>query len=281
MDLPAPVKDIELAGVSKEAPRLWDAFRENQLGLFASAISFQVVTSIVPLLLFVLGMLGFLDITEIWQRDVRPHVEASMSLPARQVLDDTVTRVLTSKQAFWVTAGALLAIWQTSGAVRAAMDALNRVYGIRERRPWKERYGMSIALAIVDMVLVVGAIAVITLLPVVDGDPPPYVDIFETVARWGAAGAMICVAVALVVRYAPDCEQPLGWVSVGTLLVVVSWLVMTALFFLYVTEVASYGSVFGSLATIVVLFGYVYASAIVFVAGLQTDALLRARAAST
>jgi membrane protein len=47
----------------------------------------------------------------------------------------------------------------------------------------------------------------------------------------------------------------------------------------YLKFVASYESVFGNLATVVVLLGYLYLSAVVFLAGAQVDALVRRRVA--
>jgi hypothetical protein len=43
-------------------------------------------------------------------------------------------------------------------------------------------------------------------------------------------------------------------------------------------EIASYASIFGSLATIVVLIGYLYASSVIFLGGVQVDALHREQA---
>jgi uncharacterized BrkB/YihY/UPF0761 family membrane protein len=44
---------------------------------------------------------------------------------------------------------------------------------------------------------------------------------------------------------------------------------------LYLREIASYNTIFGSLATVVVLIAYLYASALVFLGGVQVDAMVR------
>lgn len=63
--------------------------------------------------------------------------------------------------------------------------------------------------------------------------------------------------------------------SFGAAVTIAIWLGMSALFGVYLTQLASYGSVFGFLATFVVLTGYLYASCITFVAGIQLDAMAR------
>jgi membrane protein len=69
----------------------------------------------------------------------------------------------------------------------------------------------------------------------------------------------------------------MSWVSFGTLLVIGSWILMSIGFGAYLRFVASYQSVFGNLATIVVLMGYIFLSSLVFLGGAQVDAITRRR----
>ncbi|MEA3136042.1 MAG: rane protein [Thermoplasmata archaeon] len=103
----------------------------------------------------------------------------------------------------------------------------------------------------------------------------PALGLVLLVARWAAAGALLLLAVGLLLHYAPERHQPLEWVSLGSLVIIVAWLAMSAAFGFYLTEVASYGSVFGPLATVVVLMGYLYFSTVIFLGGVQLDALAR------
>jgi membrane protein len=251
------------------------AFERNQLLVYASAISFQIFTAIVPVLLFVFGLLGALDLREVWQEDVRPELSAQVSRAVLTVADDTVSQVFDSKQLFWITGGAALAVWQVSGGVRAAMDAMNLIYGCKEHRPRLRRYALSTSLAVAMIALGLVAAADVALLPVLLPEPGAGVREVLFVARWGVAAGLLCLAVGLLVHQGPARPQPLGWVSVGTLLVVGGWTALSGGLLVYLTTIAAYGSLFGNLATIVVLAGYVYAGATVFLAGVQVDALLR------
>lgn len=257
------------------AQAMLDGFDRNELLLFASAISFQVLTALVPLLLLALGTLGFLGLGDLWSRDVRPTVADHVSAPVLMVVDQTVGTVLGSAQLFWVTAGAAIAIWQLSGATRAVMNALNRVYGTEEHRSFLERYALSLVLAIAVATLGFGAVAVVVLVPLVDGNPGALVGALFFVGRWGVAATLLGLAVGLLVHQGSSLDQPLGWVSAGALAIVGGWVVMSAGFGLYLSELASYGSIYGALASIVVLMGYLYASTVVFLGGIQLDALVR------
>src|SRR3954469_18793697 len=114
-------------------------FEEHDLLTSASAISFQIFTALVPFLLFAFALLGFLSLGDVWQEHVASHVKANVSPAMFSVIDDTVTKGLASRPLFWMTAGLVLAVWQISGAVRAIMGALNRIYRVEADRPWRTR----------------------------------------------------------------------------------------------------------------------------------------------
>jgi membrane protein len=252
--------------------RLRRAFAENDLLTYASAISFRVLFAVVPLTLLGLGLLGACGLTEVWSSDVAPRVQDQTSAPAFQVIDDTVRKVLADKQLFWITAGALIAIWEVSGAIRAVMNVLSRIYGTHEERDLWPRALRSIWLAALVTVLLLSAVAAIAAIPrLLDG-------FLGTALGWVVGVALLFVSVGALVRLAPERDRPLRWVSFGSVLVITGWIVGSLLFRWYVTSVADYGSIFGSLAVVMIAFAYVYLMSIVFLAGLQLDGLARERA---
>jgi membrane protein len=54
---------------------------------------------------------------------------------------------------------------------------------------------------------------------------------------------------------------------------VIAWVGTSLVFGLYVTQVADYNSIFGSLATVFVLFSYLYVSSVSFLIGAEVDAI--------
>jgi membrane protein len=256
---------------------LIDCYVEHDLLTFASAISFQLLSSLVPLLLFGFGLLGFLHLDGVWQDELAPQIKPNVSQTAFAMMNEVADKTLSSKQGFWVTAGFVIALWELSGAVRAMMGALNTVYRQPTERSWRRRMALSTLLALVMGGCVLGAIAVVVVVPAAVGDVSPAVGALLFLGRWAVAAALLLLAVAVVLHYAPEIEQPLHWVTRGTLLIMGGWVVMSIGFGIYLRDIASYNSVFGSLATIVVLIAYLYAAAVVFLGGVQVDALARGR----
>ena len=254
------------------------AFRQNGLSNFASAIAFRVVLALVPFLLFLLAVLGFLHLEEVWRSDVAPELKKNASEVAFKLVDDTVRQVLSQKQLWWLTVGLVVTLWELSAATRVTMGALDRVYGYRRRRSLLELLPRSVALGAAMGVCVVAAIAVVRFGPLLTGEVHGVLAVLSFLVRWLLAAAVLAVGTGLTMRYGAATRQPVPWVSFGTGLVLVSWVLTSIGFGLYATYVASYTSVFGHLASIFVLLLYLWLSANAFLVGIQLDACVRKKA---
>ncbi|MEA2193697.1 MAG: rane protein [Solirubrobacteraceae bacterium] len=255
------------------------AFDEHDLLTFSSAIAFQVLYAIIPLVLFGLGVLGGLGLDQQWTREWAPTVRDAMSPAAFQVVDDTIRKVLGGQQTFWILGGAALAIWKVSATMRAIMDAFNRIYDSRRERTFYERMR--------DSLLLGAAVAVLLLLAAgcaVLGDEAMRAAGIDAGAllwlRWPVALALLFAVVTLLVAYAPADRQPSQWVTFGSIVVVTAWVGTSLVFGVYLTSIADYGSIFGALATIVIALTYLYLAASAVLVGAQLDALVRERVAN-
>jgi len=258
---------------------LLDGFKQHDLLTYASAISFQILTAIIPFLLFVLGVAGLLHLTDVWRDHLEPQIQANVSSAVFTVIESTVNNVFTGRRVLWATVGGGLALWQVSGAVRAVMGALARIYGASAERSFVRRYSISFVLSIEVGACFVLATLSLLLAPFFSVAHPGLVwDAFAFLMRWGLVVALLLLAVGLLVRHAPATPQTLPWVSLGATIVITSWMLVSLVFYLYLTGLASYDSVFGSLAAVIVAMAYLYVSTTVFLFGAQLDAIIRAQA---
>jgi membrane protein len=267
-----PGKAVE---VRKVAAEIVDAFRRNGLINFAAAVSFLLVLALVPFLLFLLAVLGFLGLDEVWRDEVAPEIRDSLSAPAYRLLNSTALRVLRDGEGWWLTTGFALAVWEVSAATRVTMTALDRIYGLGRRRSFFELFPRSVGLGLLMGFAFVAALAIVRFVPLLIGDLDGVLSVLSSIGRWLVAAVVLGAAVALLMHQGSATRQTLPWVTVGTGLVMASWIATSIGFGIYVTYVANYESVFGNLATFFVLLLYVYASSIAFMVGVQADACMR------
>jgi membrane protein len=232
-----------------------EGFREHDLLVFAAAIAFQVLFATIPLTLFGLGLLGGLGLDDQWTNQWAPTVRGSMSPAAFQVVDDTVRRALGQQQVFWMTAGAALAVWRISSATRTIMGAFDRIYESRRERSFVERMRVSLLLGAAVAGLLLAATASVVL-----GDEALRALGIRTGLvlwlRWPLALALLFAVVAVLVAHAPADRQPAQWVGFGSIVVVAAWAGTSLVLGVYLSSIADYGSIFGALATVVIVLGY-------------------------
>ncbi len=249
-------------------------FGESDLLTDASAIGFSVLFAIIPSALFAVALLGFLDLEPVWSLQLSPGVRATLGDPVFAVVDGSVRQVLSARQGFWLTLGLALAVWELSATVRAIATALNRIYSIADARSFGRWLATSVGLGLaVGGCLLAAAFALFSGPQVTEWllGPSSLAGVVGFLARWAIALGAMVLAVGLLLRYAPGERVDWPWVGTGALATVAVWAVGSLGFEAYLTWVASYGSVYGGLATPFVLLLYLYLAALAFLFGVWVE----------
>ncbi|MFG3421435.1 YihY/virulence factor BrkB family protein [Micromonospora sp. NPDC049460] len=178
--------------------------------------------------------------------------------------------------------GLLGALWSASGFIGAFTRASNAVYGVAEGRPvWKLR-PMQIGLAAVSLVLLaVVATGLIVSGPVTDavGDLLNAGGLARTawsVAKWPVLAMVMMVLLSLLFWIAPNVRQPrFRWLTPGGAVALVSWVVASFGFGLYVANFGSYDATYGSLGAVIAFLVWLYLSNSALMLGVQINAELQ------
>src|SRR3984885_13560713 len=93
---------------------LLDGFKQHDLLTYASAISFQILTAVIPFLLFVLAVAGLVHLSDVWRVHLEPQIRANVSSAVFAVIDNAVDNVFAKQRVLWATVGGALALWQVS-----------------------------------------------------------------------------------------------------------------------------------------------------------------------
>jgi membrane protein len=264
---------------AKRFVKLWvDLFDKHLLLDHASAIAFNVLKAIVPLTLLGLAVLGAVGKQDVWQQTLFPRIQQHLQPTTAHAINAAVQRIFSTDSTGLIVLASLMVIWYVSGSVRAVMGSINDIYETQETRSWKERYPVSFGLAVAIAIGLVGSLLVVTVGPALARHGAAGVAV--SIGRWLVAIALLALAVAVLVRFAPAERRAKKWASAGSILVIVAWIGATLLFDLFVTHVANFKTAVGSLTVFLVLIGYVYTSSIIFLVGVELDELLREDAAA-
>jgi membrane protein len=255
---------------------LRERFAEHELLTYASALAFQVLKSLVPLTLLGLGLLEAVGRTDVWTKHIAPALTSRLDPPVFHAIDFAVEKIFASNSAGLIALSAVFTVWFVSGGVRAIMGAINRIYGVKDERPYWVRWPLSLGLAFCVVAGIVGATLLVEAVPRQDGA----VEVLLLAVRWlGALGALIATT-GLLVRFAPVRPRPKRWASAGAVLVIATWIVVSFAFHWYVSSFANFKTAVGQLTVFLVLMAYAYVSSIVLLVGIEIDELLREDASS-
>ena len=181
--------------------------------------------------------------------------------------------------------GLVLALWSASGYIAAFMRAANIIWDVPEGRPIYKTIPIRVGVTLITVVLLtLSAVAVVFTgslagkLGELIGVGSTAVQIWD-IAKWPVLLLVVSGILAILYYAAPNVRQPgFRWLSPGSVLAVVLWLVASALFALYVANFSNYNRTYGALASVVVFLIWLWITNIAILLGAELNAELeRAR----
>jgi membrane protein len=258
---------------AKDFVSLWvGLFKEHNLLTYASAIAFQALVALAALVLLVFAILGEMGRTDVWTKQIGPAIRPKLLPQVYQGIDATFAKIFSASSVGLIVFAAAVSMWEISGAVRASMGALSRVYDTDDDRPSHVRHAISLSIGIALTGALVGSILLATAgRTLVHGGW----SVVFTIFRWLLSILLIAGAFGLLVRYGPAERRTTKWASAGASVVVVAWIVQSLIFWVYLRYLGDYRSAAGSLLGVYFLTTYLYVAAIVLLVGIELDEQLR------
>jgi len=281
-EVPIPLTRRRL-GLVEFFKRTVQEIEDDHLAAFAGNLTYKGLFALFPFFVFLLSLLGLFGTPELLNSLLE---QARLLLPADVVslLEDQLLGIAQSKAQGAFTVGAvvslLLALWGISGAFRSVMEAMNVMYEVEEARPFWKVYGISIFLSLGIAALLLGALGLVVFGPEIGGaiaDAVGLGSVFEVtwnIVKWPVLLGVVLFAFALVYYFAPDAEQRFKFVSPGSIMAVLLWLLFSLAFRLYAENFSSFGATFGSFAGIIVLMLYIYYSSFIMLVGAQMNQVI-------
>lgn len=280
MQIPG-LRGLSPVGLVKESV---SDFLADDMTTYASALAYQVLFSLFPFIVFLVALLGFLDLPTFfdWLRQ-----QAETILPAQAM--DQVNHVITElkqPQGGLLSIGVVVALWTASSGIRATMNALNVAYDVKEGRPAWKLYPLSVLYTIGIAAMMILAAALLILGPKAMqwlayqvGMEQLFVTLW-TWLRWPVSLFLVTLAIAVVYYVAPDVEQEFRFITPGATLAVIVWVLSSLGFNYYVSNFADYSVMYGSIGTIIALLLYFFISTAVLLFGAEVNAVIEHHAPS-
>jgi membrane protein len=251
---------------------------DNCLGL-AAQLSFYFLMALFPALLFLVALIGYVPLdrtlTELLAvlGTVAPH---ELVVLLREQLD----QIASGSQASLLTLGVVGAIWSSSAAMVAIIDALNRAFDITEWRPWWKRRLVAIVLTVALAVFIVTALALLMIGPTLAFRVASWLGLEPAIAmlwavfRWPVIVGCVVLVVDLVYHFAPNRRARWVWVTPGSMLATALWVASSFAFKLYVTNFSDFTATYGAIGGAIVTMLWFYVSSTAILIGAELNGVI-------
>ena len=262
------------------ARRTFSEFLADDCMGLAKEVAYSSLLAFFPATAFVLGLLGVLHLYD--------EMESFIATVAPQGVITFIEGLRHdqggSGEVLALVLGGVGAIWAASGAMGSVMKAVNRAYDEDETRPfWKLRLIAIVLVLLTGVTLLLAGVLIVFGGPIGQAiaDKAQLGNAFTVLwrlLRWPVALGAVIVVFGFLYSLAPDTDRRhWHWVTPGSILAAVLWVLLSGLFTLYVTFAGTYSRTYGALATGVILMLWLNFTAWAILAGAELNAELERR----
>jgi membrane protein len=251
----------------------WD---DNVLDLAAQQ-AYYFFFALFPALLFVIAVASFFPLQTLIN-DVVQMIGGFAPQAVVDILTEQMTELSRQNSGGILTFAFLVTIWSSSGAMVSIITTLNAAYDVTESRPWWKTRLLAIALTIGIAIFILVSMFLVIAGPAVAESLASRLNLGSAfkwtwwVLQWPVVFALVASAIGLVYYFAPDVEQDWVWITPGSVLATVLWLVLSLALRTYYQLVPNANETYGAIGGIMVLMLWFYCSGIALLLGAEMNA---------
>jgi membrane protein len=256
-------------------------FRASNLTDWAAALTYYGIQALFPALLVLVSLIGLAGANT--AQSLIDNIAGSAPGSAKDIITNAIRGLQSSKGSAGVlfVVGIALALWSASAYVGAFSRASNVIYEVGEGRPfWKLRPQQVLITLVMVVLMAISAIAVVVTgglaaqVGKLIGVGSTAVQVWD-IAKWPVLVVLVSIMIAVLYWGAPNVKQPgFRWISPGSILAVLLWIVASAAFALYVANFSNYNKTYGSLGGVIAFLVWLWISNVAILLGATFDAEL-------
>jgi membrane protein len=266
---------------------LYAKIKADKVTTLAAAFAYYTVFAIPALIILSVTIAALLNdattvpVTEHLRTFIQDRAPADTKDLLNSIVDNAIAKVGSG-----VSVGALfaavLALWSGSNAISALIESFNTAYDVEEDRSFIRKKGLTLGLTLLLTLFVNVAFVLLVFGRRIGqwiADQAGLGSAFNVVwnvLRWPVAIAAVILILSILYYAGPNVEQSFRWISPGSIAATILWLLATAAVGIYLTF-SNPGSAYGVVGSVLVLLFFLYITGIVFLVGVELNALLGRR----
>lgn len=262
--------------------RLYERSFDADIFNRAAQIAFYFSFALFPLLFFLVSLFGLiLDSSEGMKNELFEYLRQIMPASVFALVEKTVVEIVDNSSSGKATIGLVIALWSASAGVDAIRTALNAIYNLKESRSWLRTKVQSLFLTFVVSLLTTVVLAVVfygwqLVQFALNGIGFMVTTSLILVAiQWISTLLVMLFACEIIYNLLPDFKKfRWDWITNGSIVAIVLWIVLTSGFRLYLGYFNSYNKAYGSLGAVIIMMLWLYLTAMALMIGGVINAVL-------
>ncbi|RDV14494.1 YihY/virulence factor BrkB family protein [Pontibacter diazotrophicus] len=268
--------EISGSGWKEVMLRVKDQLTKDNLNIVAAGVAFYFFLAIFPLLAATISIYGLvMDPLEVEQQ--MEQLTSALPESAHEMLSERLHNIAQSSSTtlgWGVALSILLSLWSANKGTKSLFLGIDIAYDEEEKRSFFKLNGITLLFTIGGIVLGIICLAAVIAFPaLVDNLGLP--SVLETVIQWGrwlVLAIFVMFGLSLLYKIAPDRDSPqFKWVSWGSAIATVLWLIGSLLFSWYVNNFGDFDEMYGSVAAVIILLLWLNLTSFVILLGAEIN----------
>jgi membrane protein len=267
-------QEIPPGGWKDVAKRTAQSIKQDQVPLLAAGVAFYTLLALFPAIIAGVSIYGLVADPDTVRRQI-DELTRMLSPETAKIVGDQIKQVTGGAGGalgLATVVGILTALWSASSGMKALVTGVNLAYDETETRKFAKLRGLAVALTLGAMVLLGVALALIVGFPAVADGWPTALRWTAGILRFVLLAGLLLAGLAVLYRYAPDRDEPRWtWVSPGSLVATLLWVLASVGFSVYANSFGNYNKTYGALAGVIILMFWLFLTAFVVLVGAELN----------
>lgn len=246
-------------------------FTEAEIGNSSSVVAYYLLLSLFPLMISLGSAIG---VAHLNPDKVLPYVQELFPTNIYHLLEHTIIKIIdNSGSGQLLTMAAVLTLWTASKSINGLQQAMNKVYGVDQRKnfivsrlfAFGFMFVMFFLLLLIAFIFSVGT----TLLSYTQQRFHFDVSIVNTFTtmKWPITIIVMFLVLLLIYRIVPNAKITFHQVIPGAIFSTISWLLLSQLFGKFAHHLVEKYNSYGILGTLMIIMIWLKLTAIILVTG--------------
>jgi membrane protein len=271
------------ASILQTLKRTVTEFKEDNLTDAAAALTYFSVLSIFPALIALVSIVGVVGDPQTITQTLTDIVSSFGPESAIDTFKGPIEDVTRNQGTAGVTLiiGLVSALWTASGYVGAFIRASNNIYEVEEGRSFFKLRPLQMLVTLVLILLLAAVLVSIVLTGPIAKEVGSAIGFGDTavtiwnIAKWPVLLAIVLFMIALLYYSAPNVKlRGFKWVTPGSVLAIVIWLLASVGFAIYVANFGSYNKIYGTLAGVIIFLVWLWITNVSILLGAELNSEL-------